>query len=209
MILDRALETAKAVDEQISYRIFKAVPKTGRIKSILKGLEWSGNGLFWLGGCLVLVYLFPSKESFKQFFAGLIMDIVYVALIKAYARRRRPTYTRQDDQFGVIGVDKHSFPSGHATRALYVGCFCCSLFPVFSFLVWMWAIAVSLSRVALGRHHVFDVVAGVVVGIGNYFLQFVLGLPFYTLFVWFLSSGFLASFSTNQDYTDATLSGND
>jgi hypothetical protein len=205
MIVDRTLETAKRWDENISYQIFKTVPKNARTKSVLKGLEWSCNGIIWLTGTLILFYLYPKEESLKQMMAGLIMDIVYVAFIKAWARRRRPNYAAQDDQFGVVSVDKHSFPSGHATRAIYVACFFSSNHPIISFVIWIWTISVTLSRVFLGRHHVTDVAAGVFIGFGNYFLQFIVGLPLYTFFVWFMSSGLMAQFSNSQDYTDATL----
>ena len=207
MILDRALEVAKSWDEKVSYQLYKRVPKNARTKSILKGLEYSGNGIFWLAGTLILVYLYPKADSLKELMAGFIMDIVFVALIKAYARRRRPSYAPQEDQFGVMSVDKHSFPSGHATRCLYLACFFSSSFPLFSFMVWIWSFAVAASRVMLGRHHVTDVIAGVLIGIGNYFMQFVVGLPVYSLFVWFLSSGLVAQFSNNQDFTEAKLSG--
>ena len=209
MILDRALETAQRWDEKVSYQIFKTVPKNARTKSILKSLEWSCNGILWLAGTLILVYLYPKVESIKELMAGLIVDIVYVAVIKAYARRRRPNYAAQDDQFGVISVDKHSFPSGHATRAVYVAYFLSSTHPILSFVAWIWSFSVVLSRVLLGRHHVSDIIAGVLVGSANYFLQFVLGLPIYSFFVWFMSSGLLAQFSNSQDFTDAKLTTED
>ena len=205
MIMDRALEVIKKADVDLSYRLFKATPKTKRCKSILKGLEWSCNGIIWLTGTLILLYMRPESEAIKQLMAGLMMDIVYVAITKAYARRVRPRYAQQDDQFGVISVDKHSFPSGHATRAVYVAFFASLFAPSFlSFLVWNWAFAVVLSRVLMGRHHVADVLAGFVIGGLHYLVQFVIGFPAYPLLVWLMTS-FVGDFSSKNDLNESVL----
>lgn len=96
---------------------------------------------------------------------GLLLDIVIVALLKAYVRRRRPTPATDTL---VIGPDKFSFPSGHATRAFYVLVFFTKLFPL-SIIFWMpitaWAVSVVLSRLILKRHYLLDVVAGSIIGI--------------------------------------------
>lgn len=96
---------------------------------------------------------------------GLLLDIVIVALLKAYVRRRRPMPATDTL---VIGPDKFSFPSGHATRAFYVLVFFTKLFPL-SIIFWMpitaWAVSVVLSRLILKRHYLLDVVAGSIIGI--------------------------------------------
>lgn len=205
MITDRVLEVVKKADVDLSYRIFKLVPKTAKAKTILKGLEWSCNGIIWLTVTLALMFSFPNSHALKQLMAGLIMDIVYVAITKAYARRVRPSYAPQNDQFGVISVDKHSFPSGHATRAIYVAYFASLYAPSFvSFLIWLWSLAVSGSRVMLGRHHVADVAAGFVIGSLHYVIQFVIGFPVYPLLVWVLTS-FVSDFSSKNDVNESVL----
>jgi membrane-associated phospholipid phosphatase len=199
MITGRVLEVVKKADVDLSYRIFKSVPKTAKTKSILKGLEWSCNGIIWLTLTLALMCFFPANEAMKHLMAGLIMDIVYVALTKAYARRVRPSYAQQNDQFGVISVDKHSFPSGHATRAIYVSYFASLYAPsLISFVIWCWALAVCVSRVLLGRHHVADVAAGFLIGSLHYMIQFVIGFPVYPLLFWLLST-FVGEFGSKND----------
>ena len=206
MLLNRTREEIQKVDEKLSYQLFKSVPKTKELKSLLKGLEFSCNGIIWLSGTFILLYVFPTSILMKRLLVGLIMDIVYVALTKAYARRVRPKYAPQDDQFGVISVDKHSFPSGHATRAVYVAFFASvTTHPIISFIVWIWCIAVCTSRVLLGRHHIADVVAGVVIGFTNYLLQFVIGFPIYPVIQW-LVTGFASNFASKNDMEDADMS---
>lgn len=155
-------------------------------------------GIPWFAAVLSLLYLFSESEVFPPLLVGLIFDITYVALIKAFSRRRRPDYAQQDDQFGVVLADKHSFPSGHASRAIYVAVFF-NNYSILSFLVWIWASAVCCSRVLLGRHHIADVIAGVVLGFLNYLLQFTVGLPLNNGLIWLVSSALGVSFSNKQD----------
>lgn len=98
-------------------------------------------------------------------FIGLILDIIFVSIIKASTRRRRPTVN--DDPF-EIGPDKFSFPSGHASRAIYILCFFTMLHPL-TYFVWpamfVWAISVCVSRLLMYRHHILDVCAGILLGL--------------------------------------------
>ena len=50
---------------------------------------------------------------------ALIVDLVVVAVVKSAVRRRRPQLY-QDTLYTVQAIDKFSFPSGHATRAVMV-----------------------------------------------------------------------------------------
>lgn len=84
----------------------------------------------------------------------------------------------------VVYADSFSFPSGHASRVLFLA----TLFhlivindvgvisefiqrwvkfePGFVlFGVWVWAITTATSRVLLGRHFLFDVLAGALLGV--------------------------------------------
>lgn len=96
---------------------------------------------------------------------GLLLDIVIVALLKSYVRRRRPMPATDTL---IIGPDKFSFPSGHATRAFYVLVFFTKLFPL-PIIFWMpitaWTVSVVLSRLILKRHYILDVIAGSIIGI--------------------------------------------
>ena len=71
--------------------------------------------------------------------------------------------------YATISVDKFSFPSGHATRAVALALFFGLLLPPLNFFVMLpitaWSFAVCLSRVLLGRHHLLDVAAGIAIGI--------------------------------------------
>lgn len=85
--------------------------------------------------------------------------------IVAIARRRRPSVN--DDPF-CVGPDVYSFPSGHASRSTLITIFFFALYPM-SFLFWpplfAWWFAICISRIIMYRHHILDVLGGIVLGI--------------------------------------------
>lgn len=67
-----------------------------------------------------------------------------------------------------IGPDKFSFPSGHASRAMFITRFFQHNWPihiVFQLPLLCWSISVCISRIMMRRHHLLDVSVGVVLGI--------------------------------------------
>ena len=68
-------------------------------------------------------------EVWVNLLIGLILDIVVVAVTKAFTRRRRPAQNINDN-FLEVSVDKFSFPSGHATRAILLAIFFTYLYPL-------------------------------------------------------------------------------
>lgn len=97
-------------------------------------------------------------------FAGLVLDIVMIAITKSFVRRRRPTVTTSME----FGPDKYSFPSGHASRAAFIVYFFMNIWPLhfifFPPLV-AWSTSVCLSRVLKRKHYLLDIAAGVILGI--------------------------------------------
>jgi len=140
----------------------------------LKFLEYSCHGIPWLGGVIAMLYLGSSNlELWMNLLTMMLIDIVIVAFVKAATRRRRPAYNK-DDMAMTVGVDKFSFPSGHASRAAAVTFFFTLLYPlniILALPVISWGIAVMVSRVLLGRHHILDVLGGVLVGLLEYLVM--------------------------------------
>jgi len=134
----------------------------------LKTLEVSCHGIPWLMLAITGIYIIDNKEASLNLLIGLVLDIVIVAVLKAFTRRRRPAYDVDDQMVTFKAVDKFSFPSGHATRAVLLAVFFSILSPL-PLLLWVpvvcWAAAVAVSRVLLGRHHILDVAAGVIIGL--------------------------------------------
>ena len=166
-VLDRITELDCRLSAAISVG---ARPKTNGVVltiSALKFLEVTGHGVPWL--IFTALYAFNSGGYTQIFsinvFMALILDLLIVVSVKVAAKRQRPVYNK-DDMFATVSVDKYSFPSGHTTRVIMLA----FLFMYFDLplnhvlLIMIWALTVAVSRIVLGRHHILDVTAGVIIG---------------------------------------------
>ncbi|XP_001357171.4 phospholipid phosphatase 6 [Drosophila pseudoobscura] len=144
------------------YSFFKS------LKINCKFLEISCDGIAWLITWTAFIWIMNSKALLQMqvnMLVGLILDIVVVAVLKSFVRRRRPVAIKDTL---VIGPDKFSFPSGHASRAFYVLIFFTKLYSLnFVFLMPLtaWAVSVALSRLILQRHYMLDIFAGAIIGV--------------------------------------------
>ncbi|KAL1131102.1 hypothetical protein AAG570_012339, partial [Ranatra chinensis] len=145
----------------------------------------SCHGIPWITIWLASIWIIWNKSYFEvqvNFFIGLIIDIIAVSMVKAIARRKRPPSNRSDMLFAV-GPDKFSFPSGHASRACYIAFFFVWLHPVrplLMYILWLWAAAVSCSRVLMRRHYILDVLGGVALALVETWVVYCIWFSQYT-----------------------------
>lgn len=96
----------------------------------------------------------------------MIISILVAALVvfavKLIVRRRRP-----EGEWGKFyrSTDPHSFPSGHAVRAMMLAVIMLGMSPGVGVLLMVWAPLVGLARVAMGVHYLSDVLAGMLLGL--------------------------------------------
>lgn len=185
MLVNHLRENLASFDQAISYRLFSLNRRYNPKMKYLKALEYSCNGILWLMVIAICFYMStrPQNEIYAKLLVGLVIDIIYVAISKATFRRVRPSYARQDDTL-MIAMDKLSFPSGHASRAVYLAFFFGETW--FAPLFWLWAIAVITSRVLYGRHFLGDILGGSVLGYLNFITQFTIFYPLHSFLMWFL-----------------------
>eukprot|EP00041_Stephanoeca_diplocostata_P035212 m.1232519 g.1232519 ORF g.1232519 m.1232519 type:complete len:208 (-) comp24661_c1_seq4:403-1026(-) len=162
------------IDRDVSRAIYRGTSKHWRkYWTVCKILELSGNGFIWLiGGWIGFCYDTKNMVFWVNLYVTLLVDLVVVGCMKGIFRRNRPRYNAGD--MVTISVDKYSFPSGHAMRASAVACLCNASDDISENvlrMVWMWVACVAVSRVVMGRHHVLDVVAGLVMGRLDFGLQ--------------------------------------
>ena len=125
----------------------------------------SGDSWFWLAG-LFFIWLLNHGiwHTYSAILAAaIIFQAVFVLVIKFTVRRSRPV-----GEWGAIyrNTDPHSFPSGHASRAIMLAAICWGLdLKTLAAVLTMWVPLVSLARVTLGVHYLIDVVAGWIIGV--------------------------------------------
>jgi membrane-associated phospholipid phosphatase len=143
----------------------RVAEKPGPVRTVSMVLAHSGDSWFW-GLGLILLYAF-GDAFWKQW---ALTQLVWISLlaalvmgIKFLVRRRRP-----EGEWGAIyrNTDPHSFPSGHAARAVLIAVIALGLGPLWlGIALAMWAPLVALARVAMGVHYVSDVIAGALTGL--------------------------------------------
>ncbi len=127
-------------------------------------LAHSGDSWFW-GAGLVLVWLLSDagwKDWALRLFIAIGVTAAMVTGLKFIIRRQRP-----QGEWGAIyrKADPHSFPSGHAARAVLIALLIVSWGPSWLVpLILVWAPLVPLARVAMGLHYISDTVAGALFG---------------------------------------------
>lgn len=164
----------RAWDHQVSSILFRSLGQKIP-RQVLLALEYCGSGLliplFFLVWILPLHLFEPHFRAFcLNLFLGFFTDLALVGLLKGTVRRQRPVYNEEKDFVLVVRVDRFSFPSGHASRAVFIAL----LYTIWRLgrwwlrlLIWWTALATAMSRILMGRHYFTDVVAGVLVGIVN------------------------------------------
>jgi undecaprenyl-diphosphatase len=152
-----------ALDAQYTTRL-RIAEKPGLRRSLAVVFAHSGDSWFWL---LALILVWLGYPAWREWVAFLLLSILITALvvfsIKLTVRRKRP-----EGEWGGIyrKTDPHSFPSGHAARAMMLAVVGLGLGPAwFSILLLFWAPLVTLARVAMGVHYVLDVLAGALLGV--------------------------------------------
>ena len=153
-----------ALDASLSQRL-RLAERPGLLRRLASILAHSGDSWFWLAGLLVLALAgnpYWSSAAWRLILAILI-TAVFVLGIKFTVRRSRPP-----GEWGAVyrSSDPHSFPSGHAARAALLAVLFFVLGPPWlGALVLVWAVLVSLARVAMGVHYLSDVLAGGLLGL--------------------------------------------
>lgn len=152
------------LDARLSDRL-RVAERPGRLRTLAAVLAHSGDSWFWLAG-LILLWLLGSaywRQRTLALAVGIVVTAALVLTIKFLVRRRRP-----EGEWGAVyrNTDPHSFPSGHAARAVMLVMMAIGLGPAwFAILLIIWAPLVSLARVAMGLHYLSDVLAGMALGL--------------------------------------------
>lgn len=168
------LQSLLALDARLSMQM-RVAERPGVLRSVCIFLAHSGDSWFWWAGLGLLAWQGDTfwRTWALQILVSIIILAVIVLTIKLIIRRQRP-----EGEWGTFyrSTDPHSFPSGHAARAVLIAILALSLGPAWlAVALCIWAPLVALARVAMGVHFVSDIAAGMVIGIvsGAVALQFI------------------------------------
>ncbi|VDD77144.1 unnamed protein product [Mesocestoides corti] len=163
-------------------------------------LEWSCHGVPWFifsGGWIMGLlisnmapppssrpldpYVAPSFTNSRNLYGwraacllfALILDVVVVGCIKFIVKRPRPEANYSSDMLLTVSIDDWSFPSGHSSRAGMLQWLLPWLFDLSGFsrlVLSVWVACVCVSRLAMRRHHLGDILFGYALGCCLYWL---------------------------------------
>ena len=142
----------------------RVAERPGLFRSLCAFLAHSGDSWFWWAGLALLWW--RGNPFWRPWALTVLLAIIGLAVIvlavKFTIRRRRP-----EGEWGALyrTTDPHSFPSGHAARAILIAVLAIGLGPGWlAVILCIWAPLVALARVAMGVHYLSDVVAGTLLG---------------------------------------------
>lgn len=112
-----------------------------------------GNRKIKLIGIEALVILFISQ-------------IIVQSLKKLLSRERPYAIIEKLNTFG-IDLSDYSFPSGHTTASFSIATTIALNIPKLTYIVFIVATIIGISRIYLGVHYPTDVAAGLILGVGS------------------------------------------
>ncbi len=150
------------LDAHLTERL-RIAEQPGGLRTVAAILAHSGDSWFWLAGLALLWWLGTGywKRELLVMIVSILAAALVVFLVKLLVRRRRP-----EGEWGKFyrSTDPHSFPSGHAVRAMMLAVIMLGMSPLVGVVLLIWAPLVGLARVAMGVHYLSDVLAGMVLG---------------------------------------------
>ena len=152
------------IDQNLSHRL-RLSEDEEFLRKFAAFFAHSGDSWFLEIG-LFLIWIFSKGKwhTYSALFAGaIIIQAVIVLIIKFLIKRRRP-----EGDWGAVyrNTDPHSFPSGHAARAIMLSIMSFGLeIPLLGWIILIWGICVSFARVSLGVHYLIDIIVGWLMGI--------------------------------------------
>jgi membrane-associated phospholipid phosphatase len=111
---------------------------------------------------------------FGFLFLAIAVPGLFVTIVKRIIGRARPSVGGHDNPFDYMPFvwrpEYASMPSGHATTAVSAAIAIGAIWPRTRVIMWLYAIVIMFSRVAVLAHHPSDVLAGALTGAAGAYL---------------------------------------
>ncbi|MDO6620866.1 MULTISPECIES: phosphatase PAP2 family protein [unclassified Shewanella] len=141
--------------------------RTHELTPLAKRISASGDGHYYVYMAVGLLFLHPQgSQFFNLMLVSFIIELPLYFVFKNAIRRTRPCAAFAGFDSSFQASDKFSLPSGHTAAAFIMAMAITSTFPALWPIAMTWAVAIGLSRIALGVHYPLDIVAGIGLGVG-------------------------------------------
>ncbi|MBA7669345.1 hypothetical protein ES703_77475 [subsurface metagenome] len=160
-----SLRSFKRFDNNASHRL-QDLPLASISRTILSVIAHSADSAV-VAPCLFALWWWHgfSRQSIAIPIAvGYVVSVLVTSVLKYAFRRRRPA-----GEWGAFyrKTDPHSFPSGHASRTITMTMIVMAGgWMLIAVALLLWTLSVGLSRIILGVHYLYDVLAGYLLGLG-------------------------------------------
>jgi undecaprenyl-diphosphatase len=124
------------------------------------------SGAVWLVIALVLAALWRRWGLLVLTAAAVALADLAASALKALIDVERPSTRYPEPQPLVPAPHDHSFPSGHAATSFAAATVLAAAVPRAAPVWYLLAAAIAFSRVYVGVHYPFDVLAGAALGVG-------------------------------------------
>lgn len=174
------LAKLQELDYFYSKKISSILAMDSSIRKFFQIASLSGTAFMWIFGLIISYFIFPQyKNEILTIFIIFLVMLIPVFVIKHLIRRKRPDF--KDTRMGTVFLDKFSFPSGHATRAVYATLMMSIFFTPSLTLIWIiWGVLMISSRLLLGVHYISDILGGMIIGGLSIFIIYLIGwLPIF------------------------------
>jgi undecaprenyl-diphosphatase len=152
------------IDSRWSNKL-RIAERPGMLRTLAAVFAHSGDS--WFCAIALAIVWWLGDQHWKawslRILGAIVITAVLVMTLKLLFRRRRP-----EGRWGGIyrNTDPHSFPSGHAARAVLMAVLITAWGPGWlAPIALIWAPLVALARVAMGVHYLSDVVVGGLLGL--------------------------------------------
>jgi len=145
----------------------------------------------WVALLLIIAYVYVRggsidlKAMVTLSLLTLMLTEIVVLLSKCHFSILRPGVNMTVSYMGSEILKLYAYPSGHSARSTVMAYWLPhlvmsiskdqanrkGLYMLISFALWLWVVAVSLCRVIAQEHYIFDVIGGILTGLGSVFLM--------------------------------------
>ena len=172
-------EVSQPFDEAVS-QYFQSISGNPAIDLIMQSITEIGDVYYMLVFAIVLLILKKTRRIGLALMILLVLATLLTGYIKCGVDRDRPSLDYEGTPFPIElsrdtfalfceGSFNASYPSGHAARAtifgIILGFALSQRFPRGCYLLFLYPILMSLSRVYVIHHYPMDVIGGAILGI--------------------------------------------